>query len=492
MWGSKTTTVALIFLLSAGCAAQPRATPGATVREPSAPEMGPAQRYHALPHSMKVGLHVARSQLVEPVYRPVSYVARLARLIGTGATDASLEVVLRTLRLGASNGRSTTPVAGRAGMALDAWEDRLDSIVGTTRTFGRIELMIDGDEFFPALESAIAGARESVRMRTYIFDVDDVSLGLADLLKSRSSEIDVDIMFDGLGTRFAEQVVTINEPDLAKPASIASYLKSDSRIEVHDLSNPWLTGDHTKTTIVDEDVAFIGGMNIGREYRYDWHDVMVRVEGSIVRELTAGFDRKWEHSRPFGDLRMLARFLRNCFAANEPRDGYAIRVIRTRPYGSDLYRAQLAAIRNARSYIYIENAYFSDTAILHALVEARARGVDVRLITSLHGNHGIMNRANVIAVNVLLRAGVRVYDYRGMSHVKAAVYDGWAVVGSANFDRLSFRVNEELSLSSSALGFSVQVLTRIFLPDFEASDELTHELEDNWTHHVASLLATQL
>jgi phosphatidylserine/phosphatidylglycerophosphate/cardiolipin synthase-like enzyme len=103
-----------------------------------------------------------------------------------------------------------------------------------------------------------------------------------------------------------------------------------------------------------------------------------------------------------------------------------------------------------------------------------------------------MNQANVIAANVLLRAGARIYNYHGMSHVKAAVYDGWAILGSANFDRLSFRVNLEMNLASSAPEFTEQVLERIFEADFANSEELTAPLQQTWRHSMASIVASQL
>ena len=430
---------------------------------------------------------------MEPFNRPFSYVSRIVLLLGDSAVDTPREMALRVVRLPALDGVEAPPVYHGDGMDLIAWENELDKIVGGHRSFGKIELLIDGDEYFPALTAAIANAKISVQLRTYIFDTDDVSLAVADQLKDRSAEIDVDIMFDGLGTLMAERVVAEAQPVLEnKPTSIASYLEENSEIEVHKLTNPWLTGDHTKTTIIDNNFMFIGGMNIGREYRYDWHDVMVRAEGTIVDDFAHEFAKKWEHSKGFGDLRLLGKLMQRHLRPKRPEDGYEIRAIMTKPHASDLYRAQFAAIKNAKRYIFIENSYFSDAKILHALIKARLRGVDVRVIMSLDGNHGIMNQANVKAANVLLAAGARIYNYDGMSHVKAAVYDGWAVLGSANFDRLSFRINREAYLASSAPEFTSQVLERIFAVDFVHSKELTAPLEQTWRHNMASIVTSQL
>lgn len=157
-----------------------------------------------------------------------------------------------------------------------------------------------------------------------------------------------------------------------------------------------------------------------------------------------------------------------------------------------MYRSQLHAIRQAKGYIFIQNAYFSDTTIIHELVKARLRGVDVRVIIPMEGNHGIMNASNVTAANTLLKYGVRVFTYPGMSHVKAAVYDGWACLGSANFDKLSFRVNKEMNLGSSDPGFVQNLLDSVFAPDFEAAVELTQPLPAGWNNTIASIIASQL
>lgn len=494
MWGLKTAILVTILIFGSGCVTQAqRAGKGASLERSSERVQAPQHRKSKLIDVSKIGFHFVRSQLLEPFNRPISYVSRIVLLLSDSAVDTPREMALRVVRIPALDGVEAAPVYQGDGMDLIAWENELDRIVGGHRSFGKIELLIDGNEYFPALTAAIANAKTSVKLRTYIFDTDDVSLAVADQLKDRSAEIDVKIMFDGLGTLMAERVVAEAQPVLEnKPTSIASYLEENSEIEVHKLTNPWLTGDHTKTTIIDSDVMFIGGMNIGREYRYDWHDVMVRAEGTIVDDFEHEFAKKWEHSKPFGDLRLLGKLMKRHLRAKQPEDGYEIRAIMTKPHASDLYRAQFAAIKNAKRYIFIENSYFADAKILHALIKARLRGVDVRVIMSLDGNHGIMNQANVKAANVLLAAGARIYNYDGMSHVKAAVYDGWAVLGSANFDRLSFRINREANLASSAPEFTSQVLERIFAVDFVHSKELIAPLEQTWRHNMASIVASQL
>ena len=92
----------------------------------------------------------------------------------------------------------------------------------------------------------------------------------------------------------------------------------------------------------------------------------------------------------------------------------------------------------------------------------------------------------------MLRNGIRVYAYPGMTHVKAAIYDGWACLGSANFDKLSLQINQELNLGTSHTATVNELLDRVFLPDFEISTEL-REPQPVWArHHLAEFIADEL
>ena len=90
---------------------------------------------------------------------------------------------------------------------------------------------------------------------------------------------------------------------------MVNYLRQGSRVRVRVHANPWLTGDHSKAIIVDRRRAFVGGMNIGREYQYDWHDLMMEVTGPVVDVLQHDLDKSWAKAGPLGDLAYLGRSL---------------------------------------------------------------------------------------------------------------------------------------------------------------------------------------
>ncbi len=127
--------------------------------------------------------------------------------------------------------------------------------------------------------------------------------------------------------------------------------------------------------------------------------------------------------------------------------------------------------------------------MLYELAKARRRGVDVRVIMPRIGNHGPVNRSNVLATNAMLEHGIRVFLYPGMSHVKAAVFGGWACLGSANWDKLSFRTNEELNLATSHPAAVNELLERVFNVDFEKSVEILEPFPERWSDHLVEVVA---
>ena len=418
---------------------------------------------------MQTAGHLTRSHSSALLLRPFSSVYRLL-FVASGA-------VAETARpdwLVALESTEIPPINDGPGMDLDAWESQLTRLTGRKPTRGEIEYLVDGDAFFTRLIEGINAAESSIDLRTYIFDNDDYAERIGRLLKRRSNEgIGIRLLFDGIGTIFStfEHQETLPE-DWKGASSVHAFLESDSEIDVQQSPNPWMTGDHVKTIIIDGKYAFTGGMNIAREYRYDWHDVMMEVRGPVVDTLQHEFNKAWAHAGFLGDY---AYFFRRMMPKPGDADvvGYPIRVLYTRVDDHEIFRVQREAIRNARQRIFVENAYFTDDAMLYELVKARRRGVDVRVIMPLVTDRGPITRNNALAANVMLEHGIRVYVYPGMSHVKAAVFDDWVCLGSANWDKWSLAINKELNLATSHREAVQGLIDGVFEPDFEVSPELT-------------------
>lgn len=429
-----------------------------------------------------------RSHVLSVLRQPVTLTHRLLWL------TAHSGVVM--LPRGISQGREVPPVGNRGPMDLAVWEQHLDRIVGHDKYPGSMDLLIDGEAFFKAFIEASCSAQRSIDIRLYIFDSDDYALRIADLLKQRSNDIRVRVLIDRIGTLTAGRMPK-GSPYHARQEvqrSIVRYLRSDSDVQVRIIDNPWLTSDHTKVIVIDHHKAFVGGMNIGYEYRYAWHDLMVEVVGPIVGRLSKDFDKRWAHAGLGGDLAFAISALKpeSYEGSHDEPHFFAIRPLYTRTGDPQILRAQLAAIRQANSYIYIQQPYVSDDQIIAELISARRRGVDVRFILPSGGDSGFMDSANLITAKALLRNGIRVYIYPGMTHVKAALYDGWAIVGSANFDKLSLRINQETNLATSDPHFAERLKRELFEVDFARSIEWTEAEPVRWRDYIAKAIAEQL
>ena len=217
---------------------------------------------------------------------------------------------------------------------------------------------------------------------------------------------------------------------------------------------------------------------------------MFELSGPVVDVLRENFDKTWARQQPLGDLLALLTRVKPVNTATD--DMYPVRILTTSPTDAQILRAQIAAIRASKQRIYIQNAYFTSDAFIYELVMARRRGVDVRVILPLQTDFGLIDRANAIAANKMLANGIRVYIYPRMSHVKGAIYDGWACLGSANFDALSLQVNQELNIATSHPPFVEKLLRQVFLTDMENSVELTEPFPSEWYDFLTDLIGDML
>ena len=428
--------------------------------------------------------HMMRSHLSDLVVRPVSSLHRLFFVL----TDTAINTVSFDWTAGLLDQPPPALVDSPPMNAVE-WERELDRIAGVEQTFGTVDLLVDGEAFFTRFVESIEAAEQSLRLQTYIFDNDDYAIEISNLLKRRSNEgLEIRVLLDGLGTLGAGTIESPSLPEAHQPPrSMRQYLKTKSEIEVRLKANPWFTGDHVKSTVVDGSIAFVGGMNIGREYRYDWHDLMVELQGPVAGSIARQFDGAWAHAGPLGDLSYLVPREK----APMPDDAAGqipLRLLLTGPGNYEIFEAQIAAMRRTRQRIYVQNAYLTDDQMLRELVLARRRGVDVRVVVPMETDSGLINRSNVLAINLMLKHGIRVFLYPGFSHVKAAVYDGWSCLGSANFDRLSLQVNHELNIASSHPELTNQLVTRVFEPDFQVSPELLEPIPERWVDHLVEIM----
>jgi len=234
-------------------------------------------------------------------------------------------------------------------------------------------------------------------------------------------------------------------------------------------------------------------MNLGREYLYEWHDMMVEVRGPVVRSLENEFKHEWAHAGPLGDLAFAASLFNSVEAhSTASTEWIKVRRLPTKTLWKPFSAAVLNSLRKAQSYIYVENPYLFDKRVIAALVEARQRGVDVRVVLPRENDFKYGGRGNLVAANYLFDHGVRVYFYPGMSHVKALLVDGWSCVGSGNLNHMSLRLCQEQNIATSDPAFSERLKHELFEVDFGSSYELSRAISVDWADFLADMVLENL
>lgn len=307
-----------------------------------------------------------------------------------------------------------------------------------------VELLIDGEQTFPAMLDAIANARRSIILESYIFADDATGARFRDALVERAkADVNVRVLIDGLGSASTN------------PAFWAPLRAAGGRVEYYQPILPWRRQwglwrrDHRKILVVDDVHGFIGGINIANDYAPEswggraWHDVHARVEGPVVRELVRLFNRQWRY--------LTGEHWNATIAPAQRRGGTTLQVLEsaiTRRYS--VRKAYLRAIRKAQKTIRICNAYFiPDRRFRNALREAARRGVKVQLLVAGTTDVIAVRYASRALYAPLMRAGAEIYEWTDrVLHCKTAVIDGeWCTLGSYNIDARSLLHNLEANIA---------------------------------------------
>lgn len=315
-------------------------------------------------------------------------------------------------------------------------------------TGNRLELYYEGNSAFARKMEAIRGAKHHIHMEYYIFHPDETGQRFVDALCAKAREgVQVRLLYDGVGARRLFSILG----DLKKaggkciPFLPINFFRRQLRVNLRT---------HRKILIVDGDVAFIGGLNIGDEYigrvknRKDlhlWRDTHMRIEGPTVASIQGIFGQDWHFAAD-------EELLDPEYYTYEVDDGdVAMQAIGSGPDQeiNSIKEVIFAAISRARKRLWIQSPYFvPDEAIISALRLAAATGVDVRLITqSTPPDYWLPYLASRYYWPDMIQAGVRIYLYeRGMIHAKVITADGeWATVGTANADIRSMALNFEVN-----------------------------------------------
>jgi cardiolipin synthase len=331
-----------------------------------------------------------------------------------------------------------------------------------------LRILRDAKEFYPALEQRIRQARHCVHLEFYLWRGDETGRRFLRLLAETARRgVTVRLLLDGVGSFGLGRADLM---DFRKAGGKFAWFQGLDPKRNRFMLN---LRNHRKLQIVDGAVAFVGGMNIGREYegldpRFGhWRDVQLEAAGSVVQTLGEAFADDWF-------------FATGEKIPEEPaparRAAYPLHVI---VGGADrgnepMSKSIVGLLHEATARVWIATGYFvPDDVLLAALELAASRGVDVRLLVAKKYNSPWLVIAGRSYYDELLAAGVRLFEYSaGTNHAKIAVADEhWAMVGSANLDYRSMRLNFELNLLFRSPAHNA-ALARILEQDFALSREI--------------------
>lgn len=316
-----------------------------------------------------------------------------------------------------------------------------------------ISFFADGRAKFDSLKADLTRARQSVNIQYYIFSDDKIGSEIADILIRKAAEgVVVRVIYDHVGSfstsnRFFKRL---------RKAGITAH-------PFFKVTFPWLGTrinwrNHRKLVIIDEKIAYIGGMNIADRYAENcignrtWRDTHLRLSGPAVAAIQFSFAVDWNFTcgeliEPSHPETQTGTFDKR----PDQIEDVGAQILTAGPNGqwANISMAFHKAISNARRRVYIQTPYFLPTeALLKALQCAALAHVDVRLMLPERSDSAMLTYASASYIAECLKAGIKIYHYTpGMLHTKMLLVDDELVsIGSTNFDFRSFEFNFESNI----------------------------------------------
>ncbi len=353
------------------------------------------------------------------------------------------------------------------------------------------KLLACGTDCFIAILKAIGEAKKHIHLEYYIFEPDIIGTQFRDALIERANAgIKVRLLLDAIGS--ANIGDKFLKPLLDAGAEVAFFHRT--HIRWRGLWRPKINlRSHRKIVIIDGLLGFTGGINItddenGAVNKTPYRDLHIAVTGDVVRWLQLAFLEDWVYA---------GKHLPNETELFTPHPQAKIKA-QIIPSGPDsawesIHRAKVFAISHAQKRVWLATPYFvpSESSRM-AIVSAALRGLDVRLIVPAKSDSRLVDAAARSYFEEMLMAGVKIHSCPYMLHTKALLIDDETLIlGSANFDNRSFRLNFELCILIEDTNLA-QDLHQVLLEDIEKSRLIKKILPQNLLHRLAEASARLL
>jgi cardiolipin synthase len=406
-----------------------------------------------------------------------------------GDSRSSIEAAIRLVFAPHLGSRRGARFAG-------AWRKTLRLLrpLGAVSQGNTVRVLTDGDEVFEAMWAAIAGAERSVLLTTYILEPDRVGeRTLSELERAAERGCRVLLVLDAFGSH------RVSSDSLARLRARGATVVAFNPIVRWRAPLSRLVRNHRKILVVDERLAFCGGMNVAEEYAGARHgtglfrDTQLALEGPCARDLAHLTERDMLE----GGARRVLRAA-GAFAGGETEAGSLVQILDTneRRHRRAIQKALRVTLGRTLERCYLCSPYFvPPKRLMRALTHAARRGVDVRVLTAGRSDVPLVRLASQHLHGRLLRAGVRIFELeKRVLHAKTVTVDGvYASVGSFNLDYWSDRRNLEVSVTVLDRG-AATMLEQQFLRDLEGAQEvlLATWARRSWPRRLAGWLAYQV
>ncbi|TFE23481.1 cardiolipin synthase [Cohnella luojiensis] len=358
-------------------------------------------------------------------------------------------------------------------------DDNLQAILKNGNTLpitacNETTIYIEGKKAFEAMFESISLAKHHIHIEFYIIRDDVLGKEFQQLLIRKAQEgVKVRLLYDGIGCyRLGKNYMKRLENAGVETGCFAPLLSSFINRQIN-------FRNHRKIVVVDGEVGFIGGLNIGDEYLGKnsefgyWRDTHFKIKGDAVLWIQYTFSADWY------DVKQQLLTTPAYYPVQESQGKEFVQIVKSGP-DETILELIFSFVVSAKKRIYIETPYFiPDPGVLLALKTAAIRGVDVRVIIPAVPDSKLVYFASLSYVRELLQAGIRFYRYqKGFIHAKVIISDDIACSGSANMDMRSFTGQFEISAIFYD-GKTVDRLINEFNQDLSKSEEfLGAEFDD--------------
>ncbi len=348
----------------------------------------------------------------------------------------------------------------------------------------RLQALKNGKITFESIFSALEKAENQIHLQYYIFEEGELANRFLQLFQDKIAQgVKIRMIYDGVGS------FSLSKSYLKKLLQIGVKVYPFLPFKFGRFLSAINYRNHRKIIVIDNKVAFTGGINISDKYLKgdpdlgNWHDMHLRVEGPAAQQLDDVFASDWYlvSQNTIAPLSITK-------IADNSKSGKLVQIVSGGPDDDfpSIEQAYFTIINKAQDYLYITNPYLiPGPAIMQALQTAALSGVDVRLMISKNADSAIVNWCVRSYFEVLLKAGIKIYRFPdGFLHSKIVVSDGAiSTIGTANLDDRSFEQNYEVNAIIYDEDFA-NLLTEDFLKERKICELLTYSeyLKRPWSH----------